>query len=77
MFFSYRFDDFAKRIQCPSNRDHLSRPIGNGVFADPESQTSTLFERAVILAPVADAVSGFLFHDKKSLPLHCLRSLSD
>jgi hypothetical protein len=33
---------------------------------DPDGETSSLFERGVILAPVADAVRGFLFHRKKA-----------
>jgi len=38
-------------------------PIGDRFRADLNGQTSSLFERGVILAPVADAVRGFfLFH---------------
>jgi hypothetical protein len=35
-----------------------------------------LFERSVILDPVADAVRGFLFHCKKSMPRHGARNSS-
>jgi hypothetical protein len=35
-----------------------------------------LFERGVILAPVADAERGLLFHGRKSLPHHLIRNSS-
>src|SRR5262249_44339987 len=52
----------------------IGRPIGDGFRTDPDGETSSLFERGVILAPVADAVRGFfLFHTLK-LPRHRIRS---
>jgi hypothetical protein len=36
------------------------------IRTDPDSETSSLFEGGVILAQVADAVGGFLFHGKKA-----------
>ena len=47
-------------------------------WADAKQQTissSPLFERGVILAPVADAVCGLL-HGRKSIPRHCIRNSS-
>src|SRR5262247_649163 len=54
----------------------IGRPIRDGLGTDPDSESSPLFERGVILAPVADAVRGFLFHRKKSIPRHCIRNSS-
>src|SRR5262245_51991853 len=54
----------------------IGRPIGDRFGTDPNLQASPFFERGVILAPVADAVRGFLFHGRKSLPLHLVRNSS-
>src|SRR5262245_26728331 len=54
----------------------IGRPILDGFGTDPDGEASPLFERGVILAPVADAVRGFLFHRKKSIPRHCIRNSS-
>src|SRR5262249_48711066 len=54
----------------------IGRPIGDRFGTDPNRQASSLFERGVILAPIADAVRGFLFHRKKSLPRHFIRRSS-
>src|SRR5215510_10822514 len=45
----------------------IGRPILDGFRTDPDGATSPFFERGVILAPVADAVSGLL-HGRKSIP---------
>ena len=54
----------------------IGRPIGGRFGTDPDGATSPLFGRGVILAPVADAVRGFLFHGRKSLLLHFIRNSS-
>ena len=54
----------------------IGRPIRDGFGTDPDGESSPLFERGVILAPVADAVRGFLFHCKKSIPRHLVRNSS-
>src|SRR5215468_1578378 len=54
----------------------ISRPILDGFGTDPDGEASPLFERGVILAPVADAERGFLFHGRKSLPHHFIRNSS-
>ncbi len=43
----------------------ISRPILDGFLTDPNGESSPLFERGVILAPVADAVSGLLYSWQK------------
>jgi hypothetical protein len=51
----------------------IGRPIDGRFGTDPDGASSPLFERGVILAPVADAVSGFLFkgyHITSSATLH-------
>ncbi len=45
----------------------ISCPILDGFRTDPDGESSSLFERGVMLAPVADAVSGLLFHGRKSI----------
>ena len=52
------------------------RPIGCRAGIDPARETSPLFERGVILAPVADAERGLLFHGRKSLLRHLIRNSS-
>jgi hypothetical protein len=52
----------------------ICRPIGGRVGIDPDRETPPLFERGVILAPVADAERGLLFHGRKSLPHHLIRN---
>src|SRR5215471_3422223 len=54
----------------------IGRPIRDGFGTDPDGESSPLFERGVILAPVADVVRGSLFHRKKSIPRHCIRNSS-
>src|SRR5262245_59130218 len=54
----------------------IGRPIGGRFGTDPDGESSPLFERGVILAPVADAVRDLLFHGRKSLPLHLIRNSS-
>jgi hypothetical protein len=54
----------------------IGRPILDGLGTDTDGESSPLFERSVILAPVADAVRGFLFHRKKSIPRHRIRNSS-
>jgi hypothetical protein len=54
----------------------IGRPLLDGFGTDPDGEASPLFERGVILAPVADAVRGFLFHRKKSIPRHLIRNSS-
>src|SRR5215813_7166110 len=54
----------------------ISRPILDGFGTDPDGEASPFFERGVILAPVADAERGFLFHGRKSLPHHFIRNSS-
>src|SRR5215813_8135943 len=54
----------------------IGRPVRDGLGTDPDGESSPLFERGVILAPVADAVRGFLFHRKKSIPRHCISNSS-
>src|SRR5262245_49809090 len=53
----------------------IGRPIRDGFGTDPDGESSPLFERGVILAPVADAVCGLL-HGRKSIPRHCIRNSS-
>jgi len=52
------------------------RPIGDRFGTDLNLEASPLFERGVILAPVADSVRGFLFHGRKSILRHCIRNAS-
>ena len=40
-------------------------PVLDGFGTDPDGATSSLFERGVILTPVADAVSGLLYSGQK------------
>ena len=54
----------------------IGRPILDGFGTDPDGEASPLFERGVILAPVADAERGLLFHGRKSLPHHFIRNSS-
>src|SRR5262245_57150992 len=54
----------------------VGRPIGDRFGTDPYLEASPFFERGVILAPVADAVRGLLFHGRKSLPHHFIRNSS-
>jgi hypothetical protein len=44
----------------------IGRPILDGFRTDTDGEASSLFERGLILAPVAGAVSGVLFHGKKA-----------
>src|SRR5262245_16018603 len=53
----------------------IGRPIRDGFGTDPDGESSPLFERGVILAPVADAVCGLL-HGRKSIPRHFIRNSS-
>src|SRR5919106_2874325 len=46
----------------------LGYPILQSLLAQPEGQTSTPAKGYVILLPVADAVGGFLFHGRKTVP---------
>lgn len=54
MFFSYRFDDSAKRISCPSNRDHLRKTTK--VFIGCSQETSN--DTAIALANWLDEFFG-------------------
>src|SRR4029079_4756052 len=54
----------------------IGRPLLDGFGTDPDGESSPLFERGVILAPVADRVRDFLFHGSKSLPHHLIRNFS-
>ena len=54
----------------------IGRPLLDGFGTDPDGEASPLFERGVILAPVADRVRDFLFHGRKSLPHHLIRNFS-
>jgi hypothetical protein len=53
----------------------IGRPILDGLRTDPDCEASPLFERGVILAPVADVVC-VLLHGRKSISRHCIRNSS-
>jgi hypothetical protein len=44
----------------------IGRPVRYGLRTEPDGETSSLFERGVILAPVADSVRGSLFIGRKA-----------
>src|SRR5262245_29989503 len=70
--------DFAFNfaIDFDAGRIHHQAPRLGPILTDPGGATSPLFKRGVILAPVADAISGLLFHGRKSIPRHGIRNAS-
>jgi hypothetical protein len=64
------------RRSAPLSGQFIGRPALDGLGTDPDGESSPLFERGVILAPVVDAVRGLLFHRKKSIQRHCIRNSS-
>ena len=51
-------------------------PVGDCLVTNPDRQSSSLSERAVLIRPVADAERGILFHGRKNLPRNSHPQLS-